>query len=248
MSTKMTILGNGNVGIGTINPAAKLDVIGTVKITDGTQGVGKILTSDASGNATWLTPAAGGDFMSNGSIAMTGQFLGLSGTAALPGISFSGDADNGLFRPAANQLGISTAGAERVRINASGNVGIGAPSPSTKLDIAGDLGLREINFISPGTTFNAFSTGGFSFVRLVCNFNTVINGFTGGCDGKVLVLYVNNDPGASLTINNQSASALVADRVETVTGANITVGSGLSGVITMIYNQTESRWIVTSVR
>jgi hypothetical protein len=47
----------GNVGIGTNSPSAKLDVAGTVKIADGTQGAGKVLTSDASGNATWQTAA-----------------------------------------------------------------------------------------------------------------------------------------------------------------------------------------------
>ena len=45
--------GSGNLGIGQPNPTAKLDVNGTVKITDGNQGNGKVLTSDAAGNATW---------------------------------------------------------------------------------------------------------------------------------------------------------------------------------------------------
>jgi hypothetical protein len=43
----------GNIGIGTPTPVAKLDILGTIKITDGTQGLGKILTSDANGNASW---------------------------------------------------------------------------------------------------------------------------------------------------------------------------------------------------
>jgi hypothetical protein len=47
----------GKIGIGTISPSAKLDVSGTVKIADGTQGSGKVLTSDASGNASWQTAA-----------------------------------------------------------------------------------------------------------------------------------------------------------------------------------------------
>lgn len=42
-----------NVGIGTAGPANKLHVNGGVTITDGTQGAGKVLTSDAAGNATW---------------------------------------------------------------------------------------------------------------------------------------------------------------------------------------------------
>ncbi len=55
----MTILtGTNNVGIGTAAPTAKLDVAGTVKIADGTQGDAKILTSDADGNASWQSLSA----------------------------------------------------------------------------------------------------------------------------------------------------------------------------------------------
>jgi len=42
-----------NVGIGVANPQAKLDVGGTLKITDGSQGVGKVLISDNNGMASW---------------------------------------------------------------------------------------------------------------------------------------------------------------------------------------------------
>jgi hypothetical protein len=45
---------SGNVGIGvTGTPAAKLHVNGSVRITEGNQAAGKVLTSDANGNATW---------------------------------------------------------------------------------------------------------------------------------------------------------------------------------------------------
>lgn len=44
-----------NVGIGTTTPGAKLDINGTLKVTDGTQGNGKVLTSDSSGMASWQT-------------------------------------------------------------------------------------------------------------------------------------------------------------------------------------------------
>ena len=41
------------VGIGTTAPSAKLHVDGTLRYVDGNQGDGKVLTSDANGNATW---------------------------------------------------------------------------------------------------------------------------------------------------------------------------------------------------
>jgi hypothetical protein len=53
-SSNSVVLGNNaNVGIGNTSPSAKLDVTGTFKLADGTQGASKLLTSDADGNATW---------------------------------------------------------------------------------------------------------------------------------------------------------------------------------------------------
>lgn len=50
---KMRITDAGNVGIGTATPTATLEVAGQVKITGGAPGIGKVLTSDATGLATW---------------------------------------------------------------------------------------------------------------------------------------------------------------------------------------------------
>jgi len=53
-TTPRFIINNaGNVGIGTANPGAKLEVNGQVKITGGNPGNRKVLTSDAAGLATW---------------------------------------------------------------------------------------------------------------------------------------------------------------------------------------------------
>jgi hypothetical protein len=43
------------VGIGVSAPAAVLDIAGIIKISDGTQGAGKVLTSDANGLASWAS-------------------------------------------------------------------------------------------------------------------------------------------------------------------------------------------------
>ncbi|MDG0816078.1 tail fiber domain-containing protein [Bdellovibrio svalbardensis] len=58
--TGLTVLASGNVGVGTVAPSAALEVAGQVKITGGTPGAGKVLTSDAAGLATWATPGGGG--------------------------------------------------------------------------------------------------------------------------------------------------------------------------------------------
>lgn len=55
-----TSYSTGNVGIGTELPSAKLEVAGQVKITGGSPGDGKVLTSDGTGLATWQTPTSGG--------------------------------------------------------------------------------------------------------------------------------------------------------------------------------------------
>ena len=46
------------IGTGASIPAAKLEVDGDVRIVDGNQGIGKVLTSDANGSASWQAPVA----------------------------------------------------------------------------------------------------------------------------------------------------------------------------------------------
>lgn len=50
----VVITENGNMGLGLINPTNKLEINGSIKIVDGTQGTGKILASDDNGIASWV--------------------------------------------------------------------------------------------------------------------------------------------------------------------------------------------------
>jgi hypothetical protein len=74
--------GAGPVGIGTSSPAvgAALEVAGQVKITGGSPGNGKVLTSNAEGLASWQSPPAPGSFA--GDVSVSGH-LGI-GTTAQP--------------------------------------------------------------------------------------------------------------------------------------------------------------------
>ncbi|MES2140473.1 MAG: hypothetical protein V4511_12265 [Bacteroidota bacterium] len=56
---RMRITDDGKVGIGTTSPGAMLDVAGQIKISGGSPALGKVLTSDAAGLATWASPNNG---------------------------------------------------------------------------------------------------------------------------------------------------------------------------------------------
>ena len=82
---------NGNLGIGgadtgatNIVPTAKLHVqapSGTVgfRLEDTTQGAGKVLTSDANGNASWQTAVTGGTYTASSGLTMTSNDVKLGG-------------------------------------------------------------------------------------------------------------------------------------------------------------------------
>jgi len=120
----------------------------------------------ASAADTTKLPLAGGTMsgainmgsqnISNANNIAASLFLTASGSAAAPSYSFSGNATTGLFSPAANTLGFSTNGSEAVRIDSSGNVGIGTSTLTEKLNVVGNFSVAN----APGGRTYRFRTSG----------------------------------------------------------------------------------------
>lgn len=71
-----------------------------------------------------------------------GSGLFPNGTAAAPALRAAADQDTGLFFPAANAAAVGTGGVERLRVDGSGNVGVGTTAPSTLLSLGTTIGRK----------------------------------------------------------------------------------------------------------
>jgi hypothetical protein len=75
LKERLTILDNGNVGIGTLTPSTWLHVGGKIRIVDGNEDVGFQLVSDATGLATWRSGAYGAASITSPEAAISGTFV-----------------------------------------------------------------------------------------------------------------------------------------------------------------------------
>jgi hypothetical protein len=170
------VTADGKVGINTnvtASTAAALLVKGTVQNDEIVKTYGVQAT-------TGTTLAFGNNTLSNITVIKAQQHqLTSQGTAATPAITFESDLNTGLFQPGDNELAIATNGVEALRVNASGNVGIGTDTAPVALYINKKDALR----LPVGSTGDRPS-GSNGYIR----FNTdtsVFEGWAGGAWGSL---------------------------------------------------------------
>ena len=204
-TAKMTILGNGNVGIGTTSPVAKLDV------------------NVVNGANARIFGGSNQAFESAGLQIQTGTNLAYEGGSGETRLTASG----GMVVDGFNvQLKIS--GSEKMRIDNSGNVGIGTNNPDALVHAAKSVDGDSVALLLENSQSNAASS---------TNETTQMRfGFDGDNDAaRILVGKVNDYTSAP---ESDSFMAFYTDRNGTATEAMRISNNGNVGIGTIVPDTT----------
>jgi len=230
-SDKIVFDSNGNVGISTTTPGQTLVVAGTVQITGGSPGTGKVLTSDANGVASWTSTST-----------IVGGLAYVQGGNAFAATGNLGLTDN-------NTLNILTNNTARITILGGGNAGIGTATPIAALQVTGpavndDGSTNNITrglYVSPnptnaantlqgvdyrglevaGYTLNIASTTAISQTYSALFNQPIVNTTTVATLANATNLYVSGAPKSTsnLTITSSTALTIIGGAVSSTTNA-----------------------------
>jgi hypothetical protein len=185
-AVKMTILEGGNVGIGTSSPSSKLTVVGTTKVGEGVaSNTSKLMVNTASGTA------AGIQLFQDGVESWI-----IQNPASTTALTFA------------------NSGTERLRIDASGNVGIGTSSPDAPLEIDGGSTVNTVLHLTSGTAN--------TYLKL-SDSNTTNGGFIGYATEDMFLLTNNTE---RMRIDSSGNVGIGTSNATPSNGEGLCIGSG----------------------
>jgi hypothetical protein len=234
-----TILKTKNSVTTTVVPTTLQQGELAVNITDKKLWVGNAATTPVQ----LLGGGADGTFTN---ISVSGVATFGAGTVSLPSITTTGDTNTGIFFPAADTIAFTEGGVESMRIDSSGNVGIGASIPSQKLVVAqGTKATTAVvtNIVGMQTT-DASTFGLFVRQKLDATAANRWMGLTSFDNGVGAANLILQDLGGNVGIENTSPSSYngIADNlVVGSTGANgITIVSGTTSTGNLFFGDGTS--------
>jgi hypothetical protein len=177
--------------------------------------------SFATGSQHRMTINSSGEVQVVGDLDVGGEVRAGDGTVSQPSISFSDESSMGLYRPDADTLGFVTGGNERMTIDASGQVGIGTPTPSVPLDVAGTINTSSV--VRGAASAAGTPTFSFSADPNTGMYRAAADelGFATGGTARVVIDNVGNvgigdtNPFTGLHVSKDSAPSGIAQVVET---------------------------------
>jgi hypothetical protein len=150
------------------------------------------------------------------------QIVAAAGTASLPVITTTGDLNTGIFFPAADTIAFAEGGAEAMRIDSSGNVGIGTSSPTDRIDITRNSAVNS----SGGLTLTNSSTSGYGSAL---NWNFALNSVA-GVNGRIYCEAASST--ASYMAFQTTVGSTLAERARIDSSGNLLVGKTTDGFST----------------
>jgi len=230
----LTIAGSGT---GSVTTASPLTVTGASASTSSSTGA-LVVTGGV---------GVGGALFGAGNVSSAGSFLSPLGSATVPSFAITGDTDTGIFSPGADIWAVSTAGTERMRVDASGNIGIGTTTPSKLVHISGaatsSTGSERGNLRLDDTT--AYGSGIGPGITLVGKYDAAGNYALFANIKGVKENSTNGDAGGALVFSTRPNGAIIAERMRISSVGNVGIGTSTPTATMTVATTSASSGAVT---
>ena len=135
--------------------------------------------SASSLNISGIVTASGfsGNVNATGLSTFSGGLLVAAGSTSAPSISPSGDSNTGIFFPSADTIAFAEGGVEALRVDSSGNFGLGTNNPFQKLHIQNTTSPLTLNLkLNKDSTTNDYAEISFQLWEGASSGETVFGG------------------------------------------------------------------------